>query len=207
MSLFALLVLVKIIPVPFGNSFSQPEEFAVTGDVPCVPDDATAAGLEGIHVQILNATGRPGLAAAVGERLKAHGVTLDEPGNYSRQYYGAAMIIAGPTQVANAYSLARVFPDVTVNYNETAGDVITVVLGDHFGDMLTEEEIEPILSAGQTPLSNPKDCLPVNPDDVNKIAVVPSQTPTEGSTDAPATDPAATDPAQTEAPATESSDG
>ncbi|MDO5722535.1 MAG: LytR C-terminal domain-containing protein [Actinomycetaceae bacterium] len=160
-SLFSVLVLVGLIPVPFFAEFEASANYVESGEVPCVPEGAKAAPLDGIVVKVLNATGEPGLAGTVGEKLAAHGVTLEEPGNYAGQFYGTVRIRAGASQVVNAYTLERLFPDASVRYTQSDSQVITIVLGEHFSSMLSDEEITALIESGDTELHSPKECKTV----------------------------------------------
>lgn len=160
-ALVSLLVLAGRVSIPFLSDFDQSEDYAKSGDVPCVPEGAQAVALDQITVKVLNATGQPGLAASIGDRLKAHGVTLEEPGNYSGQFYGTTQISAGSSQIVKAYTIARLFPEASVRYSESDSPYLTIILGDHFSDMVSDEEIKTLLESDHAALTSPTECNPV----------------------------------------------
>lgn len=162
-ALLAILVLSSMVKIPFLSDFEASKDYVESGEVPCLPAGATAAPLDGIVVKVLNATGEPGLAGEIGERLAAHGVSLEEPGNYAGQFYGGARINAGASQIVNAYTLQRFFPDSTVRYTQSDSPIITIVLGDHFGSMMSEEDMKKLIDSGNKSLAAPSECKPVPP--------------------------------------------
>ena len=161
--ILSILVLSSLVKIPFFSEFEASEDHAESGDVPCLPKDAVAADLEGIVVKVLNATGSPGLAGTIGDRLAAHGVKLEEPGNYVGQFYGTVRINAGASQVVNAYTLQRFFPDSTVRFTQADSEIITIVLGDHFEAMMPEEDMAKLIESGNNTLTAPSECKPAPP--------------------------------------------
>lgn len=160
-ALASLLVLAGRVSIPFLSDFESSTDYAKSGEIPCLPQGATAAPLDAITVKVLNATGQPGLAGAIGDRLAAHGVKLEEPGNYVGQFYGTAQINAGTSQVVNGYTIARFFPESSVRYTESDSPFLTIILGDHFYDMLPEDELTALIESDNTALTAPTECHPV----------------------------------------------
>ncbi|MGI6786444.1 MAG: LytR C-terminal domain-containing protein [Gleimia sp.] len=163
-SLASLLVMSGIIRVPFFSEFSAADEVVEADQVPCFPEGSQPTNPEGIHVSVLNATGRPGLAGTVASSLEAQGVVIDATGNYQGQYYGTVKLITGDTQVVNAYSLARVFAESTVRYSESDPESITLILGEGFNDLPSTDEITHLLSP-EVPLEQDPKCKPLPQDD------------------------------------------
>lgn len=161
--LLSILVLSGLAKIPFLSEFEAAHDYAESGDVPCLPKDATAAPLDGIVVKVLNATGQPGLAGTIGERLAAHEVSIEEPGNYVGQFYGTVRINAGASQVVNAYTLQRFFPNSTVRFTQADSQIITIILGDHFEAMMPEEDMAKLIESGDQTLTAPKECKSVPP--------------------------------------------
>ncbi|MDO5049162.1 MAG: LytR C-terminal domain-containing protein [Actinomycetaceae bacterium] len=159
-SLAALLVLSGILPVPFFGDFSKADEVVEADQVPCFPEGSAPANPEGIHVTIMNATGRPGLAGTVASSLEAQGVVIDGTGNYDGQYYGTVKLTAGKSQVINAYSLARVFDESTVRYAPSDPATVSIILGERFVDLPSTEEVAHLLS-GEVPLKQDSKCKPI----------------------------------------------
>lgn len=159
-SLASLLVMSGIIRVPFFSEFSAADEVVEADQVPCFPEGSQPTNPEGIHVSVLNATGRPGLAGTVASSLEAQGVVIDATGNYQGQYYGTVKLITGDTQVVNAYTLARVFAESTVRYSTSDPDAITIVLGERFTDLPSTEEVAHLLSP-EVPLTQDPKCKPL----------------------------------------------
>lgn len=157
-SLLAILVLSGLIQLPFGDDFTVSVEEAKTGEIVCPPEGSKPVDLEGVKIKVYNATGRPGLASTVGERLAAYGVTPEEPGNYAGQFYGTTRISASKSRVVQAYTIGRLFPESSVRYDEADTDLITIILGEHFSEMLPEAEAEKVMSDQGNPFVAPNNC-------------------------------------------------
>lgn len=156
-SLLAVLVLSGLLTLPGISDFTESTVEAETGDVVCPPENASPASLEGVRVKVLNATGRPGLAGTVGERLAKYGAAPEEPGNFVGQFYGTTRLSAGKGHIEEAYTIARLFPDSSVRYDEASTDLITIVIGEHFSEMLDESETDEIMEK-QEPFEVPENC-------------------------------------------------
>lgn len=156
-SLLAMLVLSGLLTLPGASDFTESTIEAEAGDVVCPPENATPTSLEGVRVKVLNATGRPGLAGAIGERLAKYGAAPEEPANFVGQFYGTTRLSAGKGHIEEAYTIARLFPDSSVRYDEASTDLITIVIGEHFSEMPEEAETDEIME-NQDPLVAPENC-------------------------------------------------
>ncbi|MFT3944408.1 MAG: LytR C-terminal domain-containing protein [Ancrocorticia sp.] len=128
----AMLVWSGIMPVPFERKFSEAPDpnRAIT---PCLPTDpTTAVELTTITVNVYNSTNRTGIGGEASGAFTAMGISVPNPAsNWSASSMSEpARIIAGPSGVVAAYSLAPYIPDsvIAINPDETT-DVLTVVLG------------------------------------------------------------------------------
>lgn len=157
-SLLAILVLSGLIRMPFGGDFTVSVEEAETGEIVCPPEGSKPVDLDGVKIKVYNATGRPGLAGTVGERLSTYGLAPEEPGNYAGQFYGTTRISASKSRIVQAYTISRLFPESSVRYDEADTDIVTIILGEHFSEMLPEVEAEKVMSAQDQPFVTPKNC-------------------------------------------------
>ncbi|MDT3766619.1 LytR C-terminal domain-containing protein [Gleimia hominis] len=158
-TLISILVLAGTIRIPFISDFSESTEYVEkSGDVPCPPENAANVKLDGTKAVILNATSRSGLANSVQDALKSYGVKVTDTGNYVGQFYGATQITADADHVAQAYSLARVFPDAKVKFSASPNDKLTILLGENFSDMLPPEQAKTVLQDKNAQISKPENC-------------------------------------------------
>ena len=164
LSLLSILVFTGILPTPFFNDFSQGKEEARAGEVPCFPEGSEPASLDGIHATVLNATGRPGLANSIAQSLEEQGVTIDATGNYEGQFYGTVKLTAGRSQVVAAYTLARAFTDSTVRYAPSDPTSVTIILGERFTDLPSNEDVATLLS-NTDPLKQAENCKAIPAED------------------------------------------
>lgn len=168
MTLFALvsgLVLMGVVPVPFGNSFSQPVKYASAGTIPCPPEGATPVAPESVTVQVLNTTSRQGLALTASTMLTNMGYAPLEPGNAAPEYSGTAEIDAGPAAIIDAYTVARFFPKSKVVLTESTDKTVTVLLGTFYDPAISPDELQRI-SQSTSAFSVPTGCLPLSDEDL-----------------------------------------
>lgn len=143
--------------MPFGDDFTVSVEEAKTGDIVCPLDGSKPVTLDGVKIKVYNATGRPGLAGTVGERLAAYGVAPEEPGNYAGQFYGTTRISASKTRITQAYTISQAFPESSVRFDEANTDIITIILGEHFSEMMSESDVDKAFMSTE-PFAAPKNC-------------------------------------------------
>lgn len=154
----------NVIPSPFTRAFSAPEPAqAAVAQVPCPPPDATPAPFSEISANVLNATDQAGLAASTAGGLAQHGVQISQQSNYAGDVDGPATIISGTRGLQAAYTVTLLIPGSTVSLDGRDDEVIDVVLGGSFDQVLDPETagIDP-----EAPLTPPPGCTPVpEPDD------------------------------------------
>lgn len=149
----------NVIPSPFTRAFSAPEPTqAAAARVPCPPPDALPAPFPEISANVLNATDQSGLAASTAGGLAQHGVQISQQSNYAGDIDGPATIISGPRGLQAAYTVALLIPGSTVTLDGRDDEVIDVVLGGSFDQVLEPETagLDP-----ETPLTPPPGCTPV----------------------------------------------
>ncbi|WP_051259269.1 LytR C-terminal domain-containing protein [Schaalia suimastitidis] len=156
----SLLVLNGIIPLPIGQTFNAEEKFAEVGDVPCPPANTLPVAAEMVKVQVLNATSRQGIAGEATALLQAAGFTPLEPGNSAEEYAGRVRISAGPSAVAQAYTVARFFPGAQVVLSGAADDLVIVELGEFFDGGVAQADLANVIG-DQSALVAPSNCLPL----------------------------------------------
>ncbi len=93
----------------------------------------TAQILESATVQILNASGRAGLAATVSEKFKSLGFTKIQTGNNTRTVQSSSLIFASQVATDTARfvenEVKNIFPDIQIQTDPQAKFDITVILG------------------------------------------------------------------------------
>jgi LCP family protein required for cell wall assembly len=120
-----------------GLSVVLPDEdkmssfFATLGDGGGKPAGQKSGVSRGdVHVQVLNASGRSGLAARTSQELQDAGFSVGSPGNASAQ--GSTTIRYASDQAAAARTLAAVVPGATLSEDDSVGDTVQLVLGSDF---------------------------------------------------------------------------
>ncbi|MGQ0573974.1 MAG: LCP family protein [Pseudonocardia sp.] len=114
---------------------------AVREDIalPAQPDprtvDIAAPSPVGITVDVLNASGRDGLAKGVAERLGGFGFEVGEVGN-ARDAAEATVVTFSPDREAAAELLVTSLPGATPTPDPSATGVLEVVLGSGFDDLV-----------------------------------------------------------------------
>lgn len=155
----AILIGFGIIPFPFLSSFHKPVEIARSGDIPCPTGEKNAVPLQRIQTTVLNGTSQAGLAREVSDKLKAAGVPIKHMGNYSKgPYEGAALIVAGPTGVNSAYTIAHAFKDFEIVMDTRPRADVTVIVGDGYEDVLDAASLKQTATGTLSPLPH---CLVV----------------------------------------------
>ena len=163
----SLLVSLGILPA-YNPGFSQPKSTATYVPQPCPPSgaktvDVTTPTIEKIN--IYNGSETVGLAATVQQELEEAGLTVtsanDWPGGI---YNGEVQILSSKSSLTNAYSLAQVFPNSTVQIDSSLADddsTVSVVLGkEYLQNALNADEIK--LLGSDKPITAPSDCVPAD---------------------------------------------
>lgn len=132
---------VGILPTPVNIPIHAPEPENTAPPPPCPPPDATPVPYGEIAANVLNGTDRARLAASTAAGLAEHGVSIDQQENASVRYEGVARIVTGPTAVAEAYTLAALFPEAEIELDGRSEDVLDVIVGDTFDGLLPAESV------------------------------------------------------------------
>ena len=106
-----------------------------------------------------------GLATEVQQGLEEAGLKVasasDWPGGI---YNGEVQILSSKSSLTNAYSLAQVFPNSTVQIDSSLADddsTVSVVLGkEYLQNALKSDEIK--LLGADKPITAPSDCVPAD---------------------------------------------
>jgi hypothetical protein len=145
------------IPTPFDVPFHTASPSQPFVAQPCPPADATPVAYEDITVTVYNGTTRVGLAADTASELSARGLGIagtdnDPEGAYS----GFTLVRAGTPGLAQAYTVAAIFPGAVVSLDDREDSTIDVTLGSEYDGMSTPEEaaLDP-----ETPLAAPEGCF------------------------------------------------
>lgn len=158
----SLLVILGVVVLPFGQTFSASVKVARAGDIPCPTAGATPADPASVTVQVLNATSQGGLAGTVTQMLKKQGFTMLEPANASSEVPTAVEIDAGPRAVDDAYTVARFFPDARITLTNSTDSTVTVIVGTFYAGVLGDDEAAKV-AKDTGKLTGQAKCLPIDP--------------------------------------------
>lgn len=153
---------VGILPSPVNIPIHSPEPESTAPPPPCPAPDATPIPYGEIAANVFNGTTRAGLAAGTAAGLAERGVSISGQENAPVRYDGVARIVTGPTAVAEAYTLAALFPEADIELDGRTEDVVDVIVGDGFEGLLPAESVELEDEAPIPPLAG---CEPVTIDD------------------------------------------
>lgn len=119
-----------LISLPFAKEFtlSASQKSAYP---PCVPS-GDPVSLKGVKVEVLNGSSHSGLAKDTATALGQLKVDVTNVGNSNDAFVGSVRISTSEGKVAQAYSLARLFPNATVRLGREETEPIKVVLGEQF---------------------------------------------------------------------------
>lgn len=158
--LVGMLMALGIIPLPFGNTFSEKKPVARISQVPCVPEGSKPTDPKDSTVVVLNGTDKAGMATEVAGNLKGRGYKIGETGNApTGEFTGAARIRTGTSGVAAAYTLAVAVPGSSVVLDGTASSGLELTLGNEFAKLEDTKHVEQILK--KEGLKSPRTCLPI----------------------------------------------
>ena len=164
----SLLVSLGILPA-YNPGFSQPKSTATYVPQTCPPSGAKTVDVTTIEkINIYNGSESVGLAATVQQELEEAHLHItsanDWPGGI---YNGEVQIMASKGGLTNAYSLAQIFPNSTVQLDKSLSDddtTVSVVLGkEYLQNALKSDEIK--LLGADKPITAPNDCVPARFDD------------------------------------------
>lgn len=145
-----------LLPSPFAREFSTEKEADTKPSyIPvCPPEGTVPVALTDITVDVYNGTSRAGLAGSTAKSLGELGVKTGATGNFDAGYKGSAMIRVNADQIAQGYTISRLFPDSVVVLEQRDKAVIDVIVGDAYTEMSPADAI------GKDPFAMPEGCQP-----------------------------------------------
>ena len=160
----SLLVSLGILPT-YNPGFSQPKSTATYVPQPCPPSGAKTVDVTTLTINVYNGSESVGLATTVQQELEEAHLHItsanDWPGGI---YNGEVQIMASKGGLTNAYSLAQIFPNSTVQLDRSLSDsdtTVSVVLGkEYLQNALKSDEIK--LLGADKPITAPSDCVPAD---------------------------------------------
>lgn len=159
--LAAIGVFTGILPPPFDAEWTDLDaEAAAALTTPCPPDGALPVAYSAITVNVLNGSGKNGMAASTAGTLTGTGIAVATQDNYKGETFsGSTRITVNESTVAAGYTLAPFFPDaqIVLDPAHTAPE-IEIVLGQSFTQM-TDASLAMLDPA--TPLVVPAGCTPI----------------------------------------------
>ncbi|MDQ6875436.1 MAG: LytR C-terminal domain-containing protein [Actinomycetota bacterium] len=133
--LFLALVIGGVVAVFFiVRAADTKKPPGATGPTGCPSASASAAPLarNAVHVRVLNATSRTGLAASVAAELRRRGYTVTGVGNDATPVTGVAQLRYGAAGAAAVRALLPQLPGTTTQRDSRKAADIDLVLGDKF---------------------------------------------------------------------------
>lgn len=156
-ALLGLGVWFGVVPAPISVPFSTAAPSASLPAQPCPPTDALPVPYDQITVNVYNATTRVGLAASTASELSARGLAVATTANDPNgSYSGATLVRTGIPGLAQAYTVAAIFPGAVVVLDTREDATVDVSLGSLFDDLRTPEEavLDPAV-----PITAPEGCF------------------------------------------------
>lgn len=143
---------------------------------PCAQQDENKAAPKypenrTITIRVLNGTQFSGLAQAVGQALEKREFVLQEVGNYSGSDVERTTIQFGAKGINQAYTVARNFPDAVLKMDNRDDELVDVIVGATFNDLVEEEDVPKTGSE----IENITGCKPA--DQMTKLPQAPEHTP------------------------------
>ncbi len=160
-AVLAALVFTGLLPIPFGNGFSEKIKYAEVGDVPCPIQSAKPVPPSQVSVTVINTTQHAGLASKASDMLATAGFQMQEPGNAEVEYTGKVRITAGASAVDAAYSVARFFPGARVRLSDATDSSVKVELGTFYDGAMSAEDVQRVLKSSDS-VEQPPKCLPMS---------------------------------------------
>lgn len=156
-ALMGLAVWFGVIPAPFSVPFATVAPSSDAAAQPCPPSAALPVPYDQITVNVYNATTRSGLAATTASELVARGIVVATTANDPNgRFEGTALVRAGIPGLAQAYTVAAIFPGAVVVLDVRQDASVDVSLGSEFDVMRTPEEatLDPA-----APIAAPEGCF------------------------------------------------
>ncbi len=178
----ATAVYTDVLEVPFlQREFTTPpaEEVADTPDAPCVPEGTLPVAYNTIQVNVLNGSGRVGLAGATSTSLTGRGFLVLETGNYPSRLVTNAQLGFGQAGLAAAYTLAANLESATLVLDQREDATVDLVLGEAFSGLLDPAAVALDMAA---PLASPEGCIALEAALI-QAGPAPSLAPAEGETE------------------------
>ena len=179
-ALSSAAVYTGVLSVPFLQrdfTTAEPEAAAAFPDAPCPPEGTLPVPYNTIQVNVLNGSGRTGLAGQTSSDLTARGFVVLTTGNYPTTLPAGAQISFGQTGVAAAYTLAAHLdaPLLLLDTRVDAG--VDLVLGETYAGLRTPETVVLDPAAPVTPVTG---CVPFEVALANALPAPTAPAPTDG---------------------------
>jgi hypothetical protein len=152
-------IMTGAISSPFSKPIATPtvKDDALTTAVPCLPKGTKPVEYAKITVNVLNASGQPGLAHSTSDAMAERGFTVKKVGNDSSQIT-APRIVFGPKGLAQAYTVAAQFKDAKLALDTRKDRSVDIVLGTESHVLLGTKSVH--LNAKKAMASRP-DCVAI----------------------------------------------
>lgn len=155
-----LILASGLLPLPFGNTFSEKPKVARIGQTPCPLPGVKPYKPANIKIEVFNGTARNGLAGKVAADLKQRGFGVIGTGNSpDGEYDGVARVVTGTEGVTAAYMVRAHIPETKIELDGTVGSNLKLFIGNRYDGMAEKAGADRELKKkALTPIPG---CLPV----------------------------------------------
>ncbi len=123
-------IMTGAISSPFSKPIATPSvvDDALTTATPCLPKGTKPVEYSKITINVLNASGQPGLARSTSDAMVERGFTVKTVGNDASKVT-APRIVFGPKGLAQAYTVAAQLKDAKLALDTRKDRSVDIVLG------------------------------------------------------------------------------
>lgn len=155
-----ILIGFGIVPFPFFDKFSEKQQIAVVGSVPCPINPAKHVSPEKIELTLLNGTDQTGLARRVKAEMEDRGFVVTATDNTpSGEFTGSVLIRAGALGVNRAYTVSEAFSESTIEFDSRQNTSVTITFGERFDNLIDADQFAAAIRGDIKPRTG---CLPVS---------------------------------------------
>lgn len=157
--LWAVGVYNGALKLPFNTDFSYQQQLVdEVFPTACLVSDTKPVGAKKIKVNVLNASGKNGLAAGVSRELTSRKMKVQETGT-SDTLRATTAIVYGPKGLEEAYTLSAHFTNVALILDDTKDNaVIDLLLGADYSSLIATADV-PLVA--DEPMTSRPDCVDI----------------------------------------------
>ena len=133
-------------PAADSGAEAPPADAAPAESAAAAPSDAPTVAPSAITLDVLNGTGKTGLAGTVADQLRGEGFTVgsvgNEPGTVNQ-----TLVRYGPDALARAQTVAAAVPGSVLQPSDSIGDAVQLVIGPGFSTVVPVQVSAPAADA------------------------------------------------------------